>query len=230
MDGSTAALLKQVRIFEALDEHALSALSARTRRRRFAAGHTLFHEGDPGQTLYVIVSGRVHIQRATSTGEILHLAYRGPGEPFGELALIDGKPRMADAITAEPSDVLVLDRAEFIRCVEEMPRIALAVMGCLADRLREAADHFELYQSQDVLGRVSAAILELLTLHGVPEASGAVRIQVRVTQQDIADQTGATRESVNRALARLKQVEILQIQGRQLVVTDVAKLRRYCQR
>src|SRR5436309_2273573 len=113
MDASSINALRQVPIFSGLDDDSLKSLARRSRRRTFRASEALFHEGDPGHTLYVIVSGRVKIQTNTAAGEIVHLANRGAGEQFGELSLIDGKPRMADAVTSEKSDLLMLDRTEF---------------------------------------------------------------------------------------------------------------------
>src|SRR5262245_42248277 len=101
MDVSNVKLLQQVPLFGGLDSESLEKLAQRSRRRRFQAHQTLFHEGDPGYTLYVIISGRVNIQTLTSSGETVYLAQRGPGESVGEMAVIDGQPRMADAVTAE---------------------------------------------------------------------------------------------------------------------------------
>ncbi|MGC8666930.1 MAG: Crp/Fnr family transcriptional regulator [Chthonomonadales bacterium] len=229
METSTQILLKQVPIFSALDEDALAVLSTHCRRRSFPAGEAIFHEGDPGHTLYVIVRGRVSIQTITASGEVVHIAERGPGEPFGELSLIDGKPRMADAVTSEACDVLVLDREGFLLAIEESPRIALSIMATLADRLRQAADHQESFRELNVTGRLSEFLLGLLQTHGSPTASGQ-RIDVRFSQQEIAERIGATRETVNRALANLRRVGAIRMEGRAIVVVNPAKLRRYAAR
>ena len=228
MDLSSVALLQRVPIFAGLDADALQVLAGRSRRRRFGANEALFHKGDPGQTLYIVVSGRVNIQNVTISGEVVHVAQRGPGEVFGELALFDSKPRMADSVTGEPCELLMLDRTEFIRCVEESPRIAINVMACLGDRLREAAEQHESRQELDVTGRVAERILELAEAHGVAEGSGEIRLVVKVTQQAIAEHVGTTRESVNRALAALKEVQAIRFEGRQLIIRNMEKLQRRC--
>src|SRR5207248_850152 len=151
----------------------------------------------------------------------------GPGEVVGELSLIDGKPRMADVVTDEPTELLVLDRADFVRCIEESPRMAMGILACLADRLRQAADQLESQQSQDVLGRVSAAILALMETHGKQEAAGAWRLEARVSQKQLAEELATTRESVNRAFSRLKQVKAIAVDGRDLIVLNPRKLRQY---
>src|SRR5579871_4533152 len=146
MDTTITTLLQQVPLFAGMDSSSLQALAIHTRRRRFAAHEALFHEGDPGYTLYIIASGHVNIQTTAASGETVHLARRGPFEHFGELSLIDGKPRMAYAVTAEPWELLMLDHTHFVRCLEQSPRMALSIMTCLADRLRQAADHLETHQ------------------------------------------------------------------------------------
>jgi CRP/FNR family cyclic AMP-dependent transcriptional regulator len=223
MDAATLSLLRRVPVFESLDERSLEMLAGRSRRRRFPSGDTLFHEGEPGHTLYVVVSGRVRIQTLTAAGEIVHIATRGPGETVGEMSLIDGKDRMADAVIAESADLLMLHRSDFERCLEVSPRMALAIMGCLADRLREAADQLERLQSQDVLGRVAGALLELAR-------DGEGYRPVRVVQQELADEIGAARESVNRALSRLRGSGAIDSKGRTVTITDPDRLRRFSQR
>lgn len=229
MEPSTIALLKKLPLFAALDDAAIAELAVHCRRRAFRAHEALFHEGDPGYTLYIIITGSVHIQRDTASGSTVHIAQRGPGEPFGEMALINEKPRMADAVTAAPTELLMLDREAFLRCVERSPRIAFGVMSYLADRLREAGAHLESRQSLDVRGRLAEKLLELGDLHGIAQEDGAVRIEAKITQQSLAEQIGTTRESINRELARLRGVRALRTEGRTLVITDRKKLQRYTQ-
>lgn len=224
---SNADILKCVPLFSSLDEFALEALARRCRRRRFRANDTLFHKGEPGHTLYVIVEGSVKIQNATPTGEIVHLAMRKAGEPFGEMSLIDGKPRMADAVTAEESDILMLDREDFVRCIRRAPEIALGVMGCLADRLREAANQRESHQGLSPVGRVAEILLDLAQSHGHLERGGAIRICARVSQQELAERTGTVRETVNRAFGYLRSAGAIRMDGRTVIVMDRQKLRQF---
>lgn len=219
-------LLRQVFLFQRLDDALLALLAQQVRRRRFGPGEALFHQGDPGHTLYLVLDGRVRIQKITASGDVVHLAHRGPGAHFGELALLDDKPRMADAVTATSCDLLMLGRDEFVRCVHTSPPIGLAVMAALAERLREAASDLETRHELDVMGRLAAALLDLADAHGAADPSGGVRLDVRVTHQDLADQIGATRESVSRAMAGLRQVRALRTEGRTLILLNLPKLRR----
>ena len=223
---TVTVLLKRIPIFSELEDNALADLARQCHRRQFRKNEAIFHEGDPGHTMYIVCAGRVNVQKETSDGETVHIAHRGPGEHFGELALIDGKPRMADVMTAEQTELLTLHRDAFIRCIEERPRIALKIMAALADRLREAADYLENLQQMDVLGRVAAALAERLQAGSTPEPGGGKRLTARVTQQQLADEVGATRESVNRALANLKETHVVRAEGRALIVLEENRLRK----
>ena len=228
MSASVTSLLRQVPLFAGLEEAMLEMLAAHSRRRRFKAGETLFHVGDPGYTLYIILSGHIHIQTFTPAGEVVHQAQRGPGEHVGELALIDGKPRMADAVVAQECDLLMLDHADLIGCIEQSPKMALSIMSCLADRLRQAADHLESRQGLDVLGRLARLLLQLAEEHGQEDPSGGKRIRIKLSQQTLADQVDATRESVNRALSSLKEAGAIRYEGRTIIILNVNKLRQCC--
>ena len=125
------------------------------RRPRF------FHADDPGHMLYVIVSGQVRIEKISPSGETIHLADRGRNDHFGELALLDGKPRMASATTVSECLCLTMEREAFQQCLRSSPAMAFHIMATLAERLREAADALESAQELDVLGRLCKGLLEL---------------------------------------------------------------------
>lgn len=227
------AQLKQVPLFADLDPAALDALALRCRRRTFGAREALLREGEPGRTLYIILRGRVNIEKMSEGGRgeaIVHLAQRGPGDIVGEMALLTDRPRSADAVTDTVCEVLALDRAEFLRCVEQEPSVARQVLACLAERLAEAADERAGRQGSDVLGRLSAFLLRAMETGGEPAENGATRITSRWTQRELAERVGATRETVNRALARLVQAGAIRREagrGAIIVVLDRKKLQQY---
>jgi CRP/FNR family cyclic AMP-dependent transcriptional regulator len=227
MDPSSLEALRQVPFFSGLDSESLEAVARYSRRRTFRAGQAIFHKGDPGHALFVIVSGRVNIQNLTAAGETVHIAARGPGEQFGELSLIDLKPRMADAVTAEESVLLVLERDEFLRCIKKNPSIAVGIISSLADRLREAADQRESHQGLSVSGRLAETLIGLADEHGFPDLDGGIRIELKVTQESLAEMIGCKRETVNRAIASLRATGALRTEGRDIILTDVQKLRQF---
>ena len=224
IEPNVTVLLKRVAIFSELEDNALRDLAQQCQRRQFKKNEAIFHQGDPGHTMYIVCAGRVNVQNDNGDGQTVFIARRGPGDYFGEMALIDGKPRMVDVITAEPTELLTLHQDAFIRCIEERPRIALKVMAMLADRLREAADHLGNLQEKDVLGRVARVLCERLRAGSAPEPGGGLRITTNVTQKQLAAEVGATRESVNRALSNLKDTKIIRMAGRALIVTNEKRL------
>lgn len=224
IETTIVRLLRQVSFFGKLDEAMLGQIAQRTRRRQFGPHEALFHQGDPGETLYVIVAGNVAIQKPAASGQTIYLAQRCGGEHFGEMALIDAKPRMADAVTVTACDLLMLGREEFIHCIEACPAIALAVMTSLAERLREAADDVENYRSLDVLGRLAHTLLTLAEAQGGPESSGALRLDLTMSQQELADRIGTTRESVSRALAQLRRLKAIRSESRSHMILEPTKL------
>jgi CRP/FNR family cyclic AMP-dependent transcriptional regulator len=225
---STLELLRRVPLFASLSDEQLQSLNGHVVVHECGKGETLFQENQPGKTLYAVLSGSVNIERITPDGGLVHVARRGPGEIFGEMSLIDGKPRMADAVTAERTALLVLEREDFLKCIRESPEVALGIMAYLADRLRQAGDRLENTQTLNVIGRLCARLLELAKTAGVPDSNGGTRLEAKVSQQSLAEQIGTTRESVNRALAELKKMRALRNDGRTLIIADETKLRRYC--
>ena len=224
------SILGQVPIFAGLDSEVLLQLASRCRRRKFNSKEALFHEGDPGHTLYVILSGRVNIEKTTISGEIVHIAQRGSGDHFGEMALLDESPRSADAITQGRCDLLMLDRTEFLACLAKRPVIAVKIIASLVARLREAAEQRAESQALDVTERLCALIVQEVEAQSAakPQTGVAVGLEGRLTQQEIADRIGSSREAVNRSLSRLKQLNAIAFEGRRIVVLNIAKLKQYC--
>lgn len=223
---SIIAQLKRVSLFSGLNDEHLSQLASHCRRRRFGAGEALFRDGDPGQTMYIVVSGRVNIEKPTADGETVHIAQRGPGEHFGEMALLDDMPRSADAATDCPCDILILDRRELMQCLQSDPEIAWNIIRALSRRLREAAEQTMRSETLDVMGRLAAYLLDA-TAGVAPDAQGHYHLS-RTTEEQMSSRIGAARESVSRKLSRLKQIGAIRREGRTLIVTNPQKLRVLC--
>jgi CRP-like cAMP-binding protein len=218
--------LRRVPVFSVLEDEALARLASTCRRRRYEAAELpIFHEGDDPGSLYVILRGRVHIRTVTPAGKSIHVAERGPGDQIGELGLIDGAPRMADAVTASPAELLILGREAFLRCLEEQPKIAFAIMRSLSERLREAARRLALQEEQDIPGRVARLLLEQMESGGQTLSTGEILLTATRTHQQMAEQIGAARESVTRALGDLRRRKILRSEGRRLIIIDLKSLR-----
>jgi len=220
--------LRNIPLFLGLDEPALQEMASLTRHRAYLPQTALFHAGDPGHMLYIIVAGQVRIERASASGDMIHLAYRGRGDHFGELALLDGKPRMASAVTVSECVCLTIEREAFQQYLRSASSVSFQIMATLAERLREAADALESVQELDVLGRLCKALLELAPGCGPNMDSSPVEITLRVTHQRLGDRIGATRESVTRALSGLRKSGLVRTSGSVLTLLDLDALRRRC--
>jgi CRP/FNR family cyclic AMP-dependent transcriptional regulator len=196
---SQPSLLACVGIFTSLQEPELRQLAALCRTRTFKRGEVIFHERDPGNALYIIQSGQVKIVLISDEGEETILNVQGPEEALGELALIDGTPRSATAVAMERVQALTLYRDDFLGLLEEHPSAALAVMGGLAQMVRRLSTQVQDLMLLDARGRLAKKLLDLAEQHGRATPEG-LRIDLRVTQQELAQMIGLTRVSVNQHL------------------------------
>jgi len=219
-----ATYLSRIRLFAGIPQDIAQKLEDRAKRRSFRRGEVIFHKGDPGATLYIILSGQVKIVLPSEGGEEAVLGVLDEGEFFGELSLIDGRPRSATIMATLPTEALVLHRDDFLAFLEANPRCAIDLLHTLCQRLRETDEFVEDAVFLDVPARLAKKLLELAASYGTQGAEGTV-IGMRLTQAELATMVGATRESVNKALAGLQRREVVKRVGRRYVVADVATLR-----
>src|SRR5882762_9396799 len=194
-----ADYLKQVSIFKGLDDQEVHDLISVAKKRTFRSGEVIFHRDDPGQILYIIKEGKVKICLISPDGQEISLVVFGKGEYFGELALLDGLPRSADAIALEKVECYSLQRSDFQKAIMKNPKIAIQVLEVLSKRIRSTDAMVEDLIFLDVYGRVAKKLLELADSHGTKVENGT-RIEVRLTQQELASMVGASRESVNKVM------------------------------
>jgi CRP-like cAMP-binding protein len=160
MTTGDAALLQQVPMFAGLEPEDLEALAGRLRRRKYQRGATVFVHGDPGSSLYIVESGRVKLGFTSAEGREVILELAGPGDEFGELALLDGDPRSADAVALEPTVLLLLHRDDFLRYVESHARVALQLLVIMSRRLRRDAELIQDAVFLDVPARVARTVAQ----------------------------------------------------------------------
>jgi CRP/FNR family transcriptional regulator, cyclic AMP receptor protein len=223
--GEGTAPLAQVSLFSNLDLDSLRALANAMRRRSFRPGEVIFHRDDPGQVLYIIREGKVKIYITSPEGQEVVLAVFGPSDYFGELALLDGQPRSASAIALDAVEAYALQRNDFITAVSHYPRIAIQVMNVLSRRLRQTDAMIEDLLFLDVHGRVAKKLLELAEVHGVSTPEG-IRIELRLTQSDLASLVGASRESVNKVMGYFADKRFIATEKRKITILRLADLRR----
>jgi CRP-like cAMP-binding protein len=219
-----AAVLANVPLFTELSLDERESLGGHLRPTAYRRGQTIFLTGDPGDGLYVVERGRVKIALTTEQGKEIVLAMVGPSEFFGDLALLDGEPRSADAIAAEPCRLWLLRRANFLRFLDDHPGAARTLLAVLSRRLRRNAQLIQDAAFLAVPGRLARLLVELAERDGSSVPDG-VHIGVRLTQSELAGLVGATRESVNKWLRAFERQDLLHYRRGQLIVRDLPALR-----
>ena len=222
---SEAVYLKQVPLFAGLEDEDVRELMSVAKRRTFRSGEVIFHREDPGQVLYVIKEGKVKISLISPDGQEISLVVFGKGECFGEFAILDGLPRSADAIAMEKVECYTLQRSDFHKAIMKDPKIAIQVMEVLSKRLRSTDQMVEDLIFLDVYGRVAKKLLELADTHGTKVENG-IRIDVRLTQQELASMVGSSRESVNKVMGYFTDKNFISTDKHKITLHRIADLKR----
>ena len=213
-------------LFAGMDQSDLKGLVPEFRRSTFSAGAHIFHEGDPGSQLYVILTGEVKVSRAGPRGAEVVFAVLLPGDLFGELALLEeGALRTADAVAVEPTECLTLDRQALVAFMDAHPVRMWHLIRFLSSYIRRKDESFAEVAFLDIQGRVARKLLDLARTQGEPAPRGT-RIRVRVSQRTLAGMVAARRENVNRTLARLSALGDISMSGGYITVLDAEALRR----
>jgi CRP/FNR family transcriptional regulator, cyclic AMP receptor protein len=190
------AVLRKHPFFFDLDPEALDQLCRYAKHATLKRGATLFSKGDPGNSLYAVITGTVKMSISSPDGRSAILNIIGPGEIFGDIALLDGRARSADAIANSNCEVFIIDRREFIPFVKSQPTLAMKFIELLCTRLRQTSDQVEQIILQNLPGRLAGALIRLSEKHK-PAAGDRT---IAITQQEISEMVGMTRESVNKQL------------------------------
>ncbi len=220
-----SSYLKQVSLFADLADEDVAQLMSAARKRTFRSGEVIFHRDDPGQVLYIIKEGKVKICIISPDGQEISLAVLGKGEYFGEFTLLDGLPRSTDAVALEKVECYSLQRSDFHNAIMKTPKIALQVMEALTKRLRNTDQMVEDLIFLDVYGRVAKKLLELADAHGVKTEDG-IRIDVRLTQQELASMVGASRESVNKVMGYFSEKDFISTDKHRITLHRITDLKR----
>ncbi len=199
-----ADLLHRSSLFAELSPTELDTLARSAERRDFTRDEVIFAMNEPADGLYVVASGRVKVSIPSSEGREIIIATLGPGQIFGEMALIDDEPRSASVVAQLASTTYRIHRSDFERVLESHPSIARKLLRELSLRLRRANAQMESLVTLDVVGRLARFLIDLARQHGQVLGNGWVAVR-RPTHQDIANSIGTTRETVTRLMAELEQ-------------------------
>ncbi len=215
--------LATIPFFAGLDPDALERLASSMRARRFRRGEVIFHVGDPGDALFVIVSGDVKISLPSETGEEAILATLRPGAVFGELALLDGAPRSASATALTATETVVLPRDRFRELIATEAGVRDALLASIAGELRRLTQHVEELHFLDITGRLAARLVRLAQ-EGSATDDGGIRLRANLTQADLAAMVGCTRQSVNKLLGQFTDDGLIRQERDGIVITDLPGL------
>lgn len=222
------ALLAAIPLFEGLDETELGKVSALARVKNYPARAVVVRQGDPAAALFAIVRGRLKVVATGPDGNDTVLGIMGEREVFGEVALLDGGPRSATCSAVEACDLLEIDRTAFLELLRESPSISVKLLRVLAQRLRRLSQRSEDAAFLDVPSRLARSLLDLAARFGERPTPRApeIRISLRLSQQELGDLVGATRESVNKHLGDWTRQGVIKLEDGRLHILELESVRR----
>lgn len=221
----TDDVLRQAPLFSGLDDEVASALEASMSSATLRRGEILFSEGDDGDQLYVVTEGKIKLGRTSPDGRENLLAILGPGQMFGELSFFDPGPRSATATAVTDVELKSLGHEALSPVLNAHPDVAHALLNQLAGRLRRTNEVVGDLVFSDVPGRVAKALLDLASRFG-RRADDGIHVNHDLTQEELAQLVGASRETVNKALADFASRGWLRLEPRSVVILDLERLQR----
>jgi CRP-like cAMP-binding protein len=216
-------VIRKAPLFTALDDAAATSLLANMVSVKIAKGSVLFAEGDEGDQLYVIAEGKLKLGTSSGDGRENLLSILGPGEMFGELSLFDPGPRTSTATAVTDAKLLSLGQEKLLPWLIENPKVSLQLLAGLAQRLRRTNEAVGDLVFSDVPGRVAKALIDLGERFGKKTDEGLF-VHHDLTQEELAQLVGASRETVNKALADFAGRNWLKLDGRAVLITDFERL------
>jgi CRP/FNR family cyclic AMP-dependent transcriptional regulator len=215
----STAVLKAVPLFTSFPEDQLRMLTSVVTRKSLPRSSTVMASGDPTDSLYIVLSGRLKVMMSDAEGKEVILSILGPGEFFGEMGLIDDSPRSASVVSIEPCELLCIAKRDFKKCLAENFDMAQAVMRGLVRRLRDADRKIGSLALLDVYGRVARLLLDM-----AETVDGEKIVTKRLPKQDIAKMIGASREMVSRVMKDLQMGGYIEVRGSNIVLRDTIML------
>ena len=215
-------LLQSVALFWDLSEEELGYISEKMIARHYESGKFIFLEDSEGEQCFFVVQGSVKVTRLSKDGREVILAMLNEGEFFGEMALLDGESRSANVIALEQTEVLTLNREDFLIVLHDYPQIAIQLLKEMAHRLRKSDRHIASLSLSDAEKRIALCVIRFADEQGIIKR-GQVSIPKVPIQQDIANMAGTSRETVSRAINLLEKENFIKRKGRELLILDYKK-------
>jgi len=217
-------IIKQIPIFKTLSDSDLNDLVSSLRLKSLKQGQTLFWKGDEGTALYIVKKGTIKIVLPSTEGDEIIVTMFSEGDFFGEMALLDGEPRSADAVAIEPSEVFILSRNNFLSFLQSNVNAIKSTLSLLSKRLRRTDDMLENTCFLNISARLVKKLIELAESHGRTKGS-EVLIDLSLTQKELGDMIGATRESVNKELKALRKQGLIITEESKIQILDISRLK-----
>lgn len=217
--------LKGVDLFQSLSQEDCERLAVSLRPRSLKKGEPLFRKGDEGTSLYIVRKGSVKIVLPSEMGDEVVLAIFSDGDFFGEMALLDGMPRSADAVALDQSELFALNRSDFLAFLRDNEEAMQSILSCLSMRLRKTDDLLEDACFLSISVRLAKRLVELARTYGQSEGD-VIEIDLRLTQKDLASMVGSTRESINKELRVLRERGLVNTEGSIIRILKMERLER----
>lgn len=224
MNSTDASLLQNTAVFGTMDSDALQQLVGKAQRRSYRRGEVIFRENDPGHALCVVVEGLVKIYLTSVDGDEMVLVTLGPSAVFGELPMIDEGPRSAAAAAVEPSTLLMLTRPALLEAIHASPQLVDGLLRSLGSMVRRLTDQAADLVFLDLHGRVAKLLLGLAEERGTSSSAGW-ELDLHLTQSDLANMVGGSRQSVNQVLRSFERLGYLRLDGRRIEIIQPGRLR-----
>ena len=218
-------ILKRIPLFSSLKDEELEAIDKLSLTKKCSKDTIILLEDEEGDTLFIILQGKVKVSTFSEGGKELIFTILGEGEFFGDMSLLDGRPRSATVISIEDTELKMIRRSDFHNLIEKHPRIALKLLEALTLRLRRTDERLESIALLDVTGRIAGIILQLGDEHG-EKIGKSIKIKSRPTHQELANMVGTTRETVTRILKQLENKKYITMEGKELTIHDAETFKR----
>ena len=211
-------LADSVRLFAGLDDAALDVLLALSRQTTVKAREIVCRKGEPGDALFIVISGKLKVTTQSEDGRELILAILEDGETFSEMSLLDGHPRCASVTAVQDSQLLIIKRQDFLTYLEQHPKVSIALLVILSTRLREMDNLMGDMRFLDIRSRLAKTLARLALQHGRTAGSGSIRIDLKLSHEDLGNLICATRESVNKQLKQWEGEGVLELSQSSFVI------------
>lgn len=217
------ARLRKIALLRGLPDRELKRVHAIATTQDFPSGSLIFSKSDSAEAMFLVLGGRVKIFCYSSARKRKTFAYLGPGEFFGEMAIISDKGRTASAQAVEPTRLMIIHKKDFKRLLLSDAKLCYALLQAVSERLRRADEEIESLLFRNILGRVSKTLFDLCQASG-RKVSGGVQLKDRYTHQELADLVGTTREPLSRALGILRRADVVDARKGLILIRDPQKL------